>query len=51
VQTGWAVGLTLPAAAPGAVANVLAPIAWLQLAGTGLVAGIAGRRPILPRRD
>lgn len=51
VQAGWAVGLTIPAATPGAVANVLAPIAWLQLAGTGLVAGVAGRRPILPRRE
>src|SRR4051794_2302535 len=51
VQTLWAVGLTIPATSPGAVANLLAPIAWLQLAGTGLVAGVAGRRPILPQRE
>jgi hypothetical protein len=51
IQTMWAVGLTIPAATPGAVANLLAPIAWLQLAATGLVAGIAGRRPILPRPE
>lgn len=48
MQTMWAVGLTVPAATPGAVANVLAPIAWLQLAFTGLIAGVVGRRPILP---
>ncbi|MCU1588791.1 MAG: hypothetical protein JWP11_47 [Frankiales bacterium] len=48
VQTCWAVGLTVPAITPGAVANLLAPIAWLQLAGTGLMVGVIGHRPFLP---
>lgn len=50
VQTCWAVGLTIPATAPGAILNVLAPLAWLQLAGTGLVVVAIGHRPFLPPR-
>lgn len=48
VQTLWAVGLTLPAAEPNATANLLAPIAWLQLSGVGIMVGVATRRPVLP---
>lgn len=48
-QMLWAVGLTIPATLPGAVANLLAPIAWLQLVSNVLIAVVARRRPILPR--
>lgn len=47
-QTAWAVGLTAPSLTGDGVSNVLAPIAWLQLAGTALIVILAGRRPVLP---
>jgi hypothetical protein len=53
-QAAWAVGLTVPSFAAfrdGGVANILAPIAWLQLASTALVVIAAGRRPVLPQPE
>lgn len=47
-QTAWAIGLTMPSLEQGSVSNVLAPIAWIQLAGTLLVTVTAGRRPMRP---
>jgi hypothetical protein len=47
-QTLWAVGLTLPSLAGADVSNILAPIAWLQLAGTALIILTSSRRPVLP---
>jgi hypothetical protein len=47
-ETAWAVGLTVPSFTGAGVSNVLAPIAWLQLAGTALIVILAGRRPVLP---
>lgn len=47
-QTLWAVGLTLPSITGADLSNILAPIAWLQLAGTALIVVTSGRRPVLP---
>lgn len=47
-QAMWALGLTIPAFSDGQITNILAPIAWLQLAGTALVVIAAGKRPVLP---
>lgn len=46
-QTGWAVGLVAPSGA-GEASNILAPIAWLQLAATAVVIAASGRRPMHP---
>lgn len=50
-QTAWAVGLTLPSLQhlrDGGVSNVLAPIAWVQLAGTAVIVVASRHRPVLP---
>lgn len=47
-QASWALGLTIPSFTEGQVGNILAPIAWLQLAGTALVVAVSGKRPVLP---
>lgn len=49
-QTGWAVGLSAPSFSTEGVANVLAPLAWLQLVATAGVVVAAARRPVLPPR-
>lgn len=49
-QTGWAVGLTAPSFSTEGVANVLAPLAWLQLVATAGVVAVSARRPVLPPR-
>lgn len=49
-QTGWAVGLTAPSFTTDGVANVLAPLAWLQLASTAGIVLVSARRPVLPPR-
>lgn len=47
-QTAWAVGLTAPSFNTAGISNILAPVAWLQLAGTALIIITSGRRPVLP---
>lgn len=50
-QVLWAVGLTVPsiqAIGTNGIANVLAPLAWLQLALTAVVVILSLRRPVLP---
>lgn len=47
-QTAWAIGLIIPTFDGSDVSNLLAPIAWLQLASTALIVVTAGHRPVLP---
>lgn len=48
-QTAWAVGLVAPSlTGDGEPSNILAPIAWLQLAATAIVIAASGRRPMHP---
>ena len=43
-QTLWAVGLTMPGLNGADTANLLAPVAWVQLAATTLLVARTGRR-------
>lgn len=47
-QALWAIGLTMPAFIKDGATNLLAVVAWVQLAGTYAIVAMARRRPVLP---